>query len=296
MICSVCQKEIPDDAKVCPFCGTSLTVSENSLAQAVDRSGDMRFEVASSASSGAKKQGLFGLLFSGVKNTVAAIIATLKTPKKLIPLIVLIVLWIVLMALNQFGLKSPLLDVLKALTFSGYQGNSVPKILGSSVGKGVYVYALTSFFTSFKRGKAKKKEKTKIFSFPKGTLGVMLLGAGIAMILFEVLAGRANRVAVVGALATFYLSARAYAKKGFVRKALTVLFGKKSSSQTVSSFMRGNTLGYGVAAAVCVADISGLVTILGIVFSVIGILFLLIKLFKKAPKPVQIIEEGGSKA
>lgn len=329
--CTHCGAELKNGQKFCTVCGASISprVVDSSSIKSVKSQKKQHIStiktVASTAGqvfggsttaagasgefmlSGSAAGSLFGgtgaailspikVITEGFKNIKAGFQSAMKDKKKLIPAIILALVWLIATLLPALGVNPFPIKVLSFLSFAqGGMSNNVSKILGGIIGKTVFatfVFALLrggnplnkikGYFANFK-----ETIKTKdTFKIP-----VMLLGISLSMIAFNFMVGAATPWSFMAGLATVSLSLRALGG-GFLRKLLTSIFAKFSKAKAVAiskHFISGMTIGFTLSTAmgfIKVSDSTGLVNfrqaprVLGIFLLIISGVLLLIAFVK----------------
>lgn len=193
------------------------------------------------------------VLGSGVRQLLANTQAALRDKKRLIPALVLAVLWIVLIFLPRAGTDAVPVKILSWLTFAqgGLNGGLISKI-GGILGKGL----LAAFFTSLiidkstlGQMKAGLSAVTGGLKGYKATRASWLLGTALALILYNIMVGSTSLHNSMAAIACLGLSLRGLAGGGsFARQFFTSVF-YKNSVHTASSnrFMAGWAAGFALA-------------------------------------------------
>ena len=241
---------------------------------ALKESGETVCGTLGSELSGAAQEmipGPFKVIGSAVKQFFSAIGSALKEPKKLIPVLVLAVIWLALNILKACGVEWKPLDVLSFLTFAngGMSGKALGAV-GGVIGKGLFAGAAASLVSGI--ANRKKGEKRSLietlkgaFGFSKDTLWAYLAGAGAAMLLYLFISGGATKISFMGGLAAAFLAAKSALNDGFVRKLTASLTskGKASAGPGAAGFVRGLAAGFLAAAAVGLSGINLILIILG---------------------------------
>ena len=220
--------------------------------------------------------GPFKVLGSSIKSFISSIAAAVKEPKKLIPALVLAVIWLVLNILQATGVESKFTDVLSFLTFAkGGMSGGLAGAVGGILGKGLVAGAVTKLIGSFSRkgdgGKRSLKDTLKgAFAFSSETLFLWLTGAGAAMLIFLFISGGDTRSAFMAGLACMFLSGSAALSNGFVKRILSSFVRKSKSdvSGKITELIRGGTAGFAAASLIGLSGIGLILSILG------GLLFL----------------------
>lgn len=177
--CNNCGRELKPTARFCPICGATAP----GMAGAVPPLAAQRDMTAQTA---AKKRGFFGEFKSSVTDT-------LKHPLRLLPTIVLSVIWIVFSLLSALVTNTPVMRFLYALTYSnGGMYGGVLGAIGGIFGKAVFAAVVSSLVLSLFR---KKKPSSGADSRRKGVIkkaassglaaiAPFLIGAGLGILLY----------------------------------------------------------------------------------------------------------------
>ena len=232
-----------------------------------------------------------------VKQFFSSIKSSLKDPKRLIPAIVLAVLWLAIGIIQAAGWNPVPVKIISFLTFAqaGMNGGFFGAV-GGIIGKTVFAGAGASLVNSLTN---KNKGKKRSFGeTAKGALGVSLdtlwaylTGIGAAMLLYLFISGGATRISFMGGIAAAFLSARAALNNGFLRRLLGSFTKRKSPSDpNVQGLIRGLSVGFGAAALIGLANINLILIITGSVLLVGGVVMMIlqatgvVKLGKEAAK------------
>lgn len=193
------------------------------------------------------------VLGSGARRLLAGFMAALRDKKRLIPALVLAVLWIVLIFLPRAGTDTAPVKLLSWLTFAqgGLNGGLISQI-GGILGKGLLAALFTSLIidkSTLTQMKAGLSTLAAGLKGEKQTLASWLLGTALALILYNIMVGSTSIQNSMAAIACLGLSLRGLASGGgFARQLFTSIF-YKNTKQTASSnrFMAGWAAGFAVA-------------------------------------------------
>ena len=211
------------------------------------------------------------VIASSGKSFVASLKSTLKDPKKMIPTLVIAVIWIVLDILKSCGINPVPTQILSFLTFAngGMNGGFFGAMFGI-VGKGIFAGALVSLIGLFaKRNKGQKRSFADTlkgaFGVSLDTLGAYLAGVGAAIFFFLLISGGAARISFMGGIATSFLAARAALQNGFLRRFISSITskGKPKAGPGAAGFIRGISVGSAAAAFIGLIGINLILIILG---------------------------------
>ena len=231
-------------------------------------------------------------LGGGLKNLFASLAAAFKEPKRLIPALVLAVIWLVLDILKARGVESQATRILSFLTFAngGMEGGTAG-LIGGVLGKGLVAGAVTSVVGRL--GKQPGGEKRSLgstlkggFGFTKETLGAYLVGFGAALLLYLFISGGALKMTFMAGVASAYLAARAALGSGFLKKFLSSFTakGKAQAGPGPAGLIRGLALGFAGAALLALAEKRLLLLIPGAVLLVGGTVLTILRAAKKGGK------------
>lgn len=214
---------------------------------------------------------------ASIKSFGSSLSSLFKNPKKLIPAIVLAVLWLAIGIIQAAGWNPVPVKIISFLTFAqaGMNGGFFGAV-GGIIGKTVFAGAVASLVNSLtNKNKGKKRsfgETAKgAFGVSLNTLWAYLTGIGAAMLLYLFISGGATRISFMGGIAAAFLSARAALNNGFLRRLLGSFTKRKSpSNPNVQGIVRGLSVGFGAAALIGLANINLILIITGSVLLVGG--------------------------
>ena len=228
--------------------------------------------------------GPFRLLGRSVKTLVTSVVSVFKTPKKLIPALVLAVVWLVLNILQAAGVESKFTDILSFVTFAkGGMSGGFAGAVGGILGKGLVAGAVTMLIGRIgRKGSGEKRsliERLKgSFGFSSETLFLWLTGAGAAMLIFLFISGGDTRSAFMAGLACTFLSGSAALSNGFVKQILSSFVRKSKTdvSGKITELIRGGTAGFAAASLIGLSGIGLILSILGGFLFVGGIVMIIL--------------------
>ena len=324
MFCSKCGNKLPDGAKFCDKCGNPVSSIPNKQiqnqsppvqdqpvqnaaapAQTPTETNSARpepqaFQFSAAGVSGETACGLIGnaamstetneipgpgkVIGTGIKQFFTSIGSAFKDPKRLIPAIVLAVIWLVLNILYACGINPWPVKTLSFLSFAegGMHGDVIGAI-GGLVGKCLFAGAFVSLISLFKHKNTDGKRSFKdtflgTFGVSLNTLWAYLTGIGAAMLLYLFISGGATRVSFMGGIAASFLAARAALSGGFLKNLLGSFTKSKSpSNPSVQGLIRGLSVGFGAAALIGLANINLILIIAGSVLLVGGIVMMILQ-------------------
>lgn len=219
------------------------------------------------------------------KSLFASIIDTCKKPIKLIPAIVLFVVWFIISFLRASDINPMPVRVLSFLTFAegGLHGGFIG-VIGGLIGKGLFACAVVIIISLFK--KKEKGEKRSLTDIILGSFGVnlnilfaYLTGIGASMLLFLFISGGATKVSFMGGMAVMFLSAFSALNGGFIPSIINAFTskGKTKATETGVGFTRGLALGFLVSALIGLIGINLILIITGFVLVLVGIVMMILQ-------------------
>ncbi|MBQ3889319.1 MAG: hypothetical protein II738_06210, partial [Clostridia bacterium] len=209
---------------------------------------------------------------------------TLKHPLKLLPTVVLTVIWILFSLLGTLGNGNPVVRLINTLTYSnGGMYGGILGAVGGILGKAFFAAIVTSLVNSLisKKAKTGKTGKAGLKGASVGalkTVAPFLIGAGAGLMLycfFNITSTPKNiMVAVAGAAAAIISIVSGH---GFFFSIITRIInvfanGKVPSVTLVRHALGGFAAGFAVAVPVTFARKPLLIAIFGAVLLIAGIL------------------------
>ena len=219
------------------------------------------------------------------KSLFATILSNFKNPIKLIPAIVLVVVWLTISILQASGINPLPVKILSFLTFAeaGLHGGFIGAI-GGIIGKGLFACAVVIIISLFKKKNKCEKRSLKetihgSFGFSLNTLFVFLVGIGVAMLFYLFISGGATKRAFMGGMAVMLLAALSALNGGFIPNIINAFTskGKTKASEAGVGFTRGLALGFIISAFVGLIGINLILIITGLVLVVVGIVFMVLQ-------------------
>ncbi len=237
------------------------------------------------------------VIATSIKTFFSSIGSAFKEPKRLVPAIVLAVIWLTLNILQACGINPLPTQILSFLTFAnGGMSGGVIGAIGGIIGKGLFAGAVGSLIGLLARGKTAGKRSfgdtlKGAFGVSSDTLWVYLTGIGAAMLLYLFISGGATRMAFMGGIAASFLSARSALNNGVLRKLIASFTskGKEKEKPGVAGFMRGLTAGFAAASFIGLIGISLILIIVGALLFVGGVVMTILQ----AKGVVKIGKEAG---
>lgn len=230
--------------------------------------------------------GPFAAIGRGFKGFFSSLRAAIKSPKKLIPVLILAAIWLILDVLEALGIETVPTEYLSFLTYAK-GGLSTDKVTmwGGLFGKCLYAGGFSALIASFKRDKNVKRRKlTEIikgsFGIPKGSLYAYFFGMTIAFGIYYFISAGDVKPAFMTGLAASYISARAALNRGFLQNFLGSFTakGKEKVGDGTMGLIRGISVGFAAAALVSLDDeelvfilVAGVLLLAAVVFTVIKI-------------------------
>lgn len=236
---------------------------------------------------------LLGSISRLLKNSVAA----LKNWRVIITVLVLAALWVALPLLQAKGTGGIWLNILMFLTFAdGNLGKGVLAVAGSIIGKGVYSLFIFNLVLPLSKGgnyfRGIGASFNKMFSSFRGAnaLNLMFFGVGMALIMYNFLAGTADLKNCVVGIAAFFVSLKALSNSnGFLRGLLGSLFSKYAKNNTavhmIDRFIAGWVAGFALTVVLSALNIPTICYMVGALVLVVGLIItIIIKIGRKQVK------------
>lgn len=322
--CTKCGRALAEAARFCPSCGAPVPQAaqpprqqparqpaepqkpqHDNIVQRQNTSAPVQTEPApfSFAAHGASGEAVLGTLGgvngsaadvipgpgkvigSGFKSLFTSIGSAFKSPKILIPALILAVIWLVLNILQACGIDPLPTRILSFLTFAkGGMSGGVIGAIGGVIGKGIFagaVGALIGLLTRKKTGGGRSFADTLkcAFGVSSGTLWAYLTGIGAAMLLFLFISGGATKVAFMGGIAAAFLSARSVMNNGFVYRLVASFSskGKNKAGAGAGGIMRGMSVGFAAAALIGLTGVNLILIIAGAALTVGGAVMMILQ-------------------
>jgi len=271
--CIKCGAQISDNDSFCPSCGFSLAdqrgTTNKEAPAVISTVKAYKSSLLAPAYAGETALSQSGVLGNGVLSSVNPIrlvftqaagyfrniASSFRNAKKLIPAIVLAVIWVILILLPRLGINPLPVKILSFITFAqGGLSNNVFRMFGGVVGKGLFAYLVTALVLPIFR---KQNPFKAIGSGIKGTVGSfksmgenivpMLAGAGIALIFFNFIAGYSSLWKSMGAVTASLLALRAIGSNGFMTRLFNSVLNRKSHKADAKSVLAGMGTGFAIA-------------------------------------------------
>jgi hypothetical protein len=185
--------------------------------------------------------------------------------KRLAVVIALAITWLLVNLLASLGIFPLPIRFLSWLTAA--QGS----LIGGSIGKGLIAALLAQFITEQGMFQTVKRGLGQLGGMVKGSRGAtgsLLIGLGVALIASNMMISSHLQNTMV-CIAAFLLSAKALTHHGFLRKFINALL-PKANNTTLTTLMRGWTLGFALFAAVSFLPGGGNGYVLGILLLLAG--------------------------
>jgi len=238
---------------------------------------------------------------ASIKSFGSSLSSLFKNPKKLIPAIVLAVLWLAIGIIQAAGWNPVPVKIISFLTFAqaGMNGGFFGAV-GGIIGKSVFAGAVASLVNSLTN--KNKRKKRSFGETAKGALGVSLdtlfawiFGIGTAILLFAVISGGViTRFSFMGGVAAAYLAGKSALNGGFLSRlsgSCARLFkGKVGTGGDGSGFVRGMSVGFALGAFFGLLNINLVLIIVGASLAGVGLILTIlqkigvIKMGKEAAK------------
>lgn len=251
--CHQCGSPVSPGARFCPKCGAGVqpaTVSEpaNPPIQAPP----------------ARPAGVKALMIDAFQRTKASLADYFEHPKKLIPMLVLAAVWLLLSLLPAFGINPWPVKLLSFLTFAqGGMYGGFWGVVGGVIGKAVVAYFVSTLLLPLLKGKNPLKGMGDGFKRFFSGMAVksaaagaqLMLGIGLALIVFNFLTGNASAVNSLVGVIGFVLAIRAlFTSGGFFWSLMLSVAHRLSGGRIPSQMAIGRVMsGYAAGSALSVA-------------------------------------------
>jgi len=221
-------------------------------------------------------ENLLSLLKIGIKGLAGGLKRTLHDKKRLVVVIALVITWLLVNLLASLGIFPLPVRFLSWLTAA--QGS----LIGGTIGKGLVAALLAQLFADQAMLQTVKKGLGQLGGIAKGLRGVagpLLMGIAVALIVTNLMVS-SNLQNTMVCIAAFLLSAKALTHHGFLRKFINALL-PKAKDTTLTTLMRGWTLGFALFAALSFLPGGGNGYVLGILLLLAGGLVTVVNKNKK---------------
>ncbi|MDD5603886.1 MAG: zinc ribbon domain-containing protein [Eubacteriales bacterium] len=206
---------------------------------------------------GDKQPGPLKYIAASLRRGMSSLAAYFKSPRKMIPILILAAVWLVLSILPAMGINPLPVQVLSFITFAqGGMYGGFWGALGGILGKAVFAYFFSALLIPLVTGKASGKGFAKgikqffagFYIQGLGVLAPLLAGIGLALIIFNFLSGNASLVNSMPGIVGLILAIRTgFRKSGFLR-GLILSFANKRSKGRIPANTTINHLAAGYAA------------------------------------------------
>lgn len=268
-------------------------------ALAAAAAGEMTFTQAMPALGGklpGVELGPLKYLLGGVGRLFKGIAGVFRDKKRIVPALVVSLLWLILLLLPALGVEAKAMGWLSFLTFAqGGTGGGTVGMVGGIIGKGFFAYFVSAllfpFFTGGKPfagiGGGLKSLFRSLAVKEKSAMASLLFGAGSALIGYNFLTGNASLQNSMAGIVAFLISLRALGNKGgFLRGFIMSLLNKPGKGQmpdmsNITRIMAGWAAGFALGVALSVTGISIIGYLVGIVVVIAAVV---LKIFSGSKK------------
>ena len=221
----------------------------------------------------------------GFKSIGASVKQVFKHPLRLLPAIILVVIWLVINILQASGINNIAVKTISFLTFAdaGTHGGFIGAV-GGIIGKGLFAGAIVLIVNLFKHKSKDEKKSFKdtffgAFAIHLETLWAYLFGIGLSMFFFLFISGGATRISFMGGLGVCFLAIGSCINKGFLFMLMASIFskGKTEVSPYAIGIMQGLSIGLLLAALIGLININLILIILGSVLVIGGIIMMILQ-------------------
>lgn len=226
--------------------------------------------------------GPFNVLSRGINSLYKNSKTIFKSKRKLIPALTLAVIWMVLILLRLLGVNAIPVNILSFLTFA--QGGLSPNlfhIIGGVIGKGIFAGLVLSFFSGQNPLQnltgGIKTVSNLIITKRLNDNTALLIGAGVALIAYNFMAGHASLEMSMAAVAGFILSLRALGNgtgflKSFIHSVIAkIKKGKQVDTIYVNRIISGMSIGFVLSVPLSLTSILAIGYLAGFIFLIAGI-------------------------
>lgn len=282
--CRNCGGQINSGASFCSFCGANLQTEAQPGAEVQAR--------------GLKAAGPPDLIETNTHPGRGSLRQFLKNPRQLMPMVVLGVFWLALSLLPALGINPLPVHLLSFLTFAqGGMYGGVLGALGGIIGKAVFGYFVSVLILPLFSGKNPFKGMGMGFKDLISSLALqsvnaaahLILGIGLALILFNFFTGNASPVNSMAGIVGFMLALKALLSRGdfirglFISVASKLTRGRTPSPAAVSRVIAGYAVGSAAGVAFSALPQPYLPYAVGVLLFVVG---LVLSIVIKPPKAV----------
>lgn len=245
-LCKNCGAQITPCAEFCGSCGVRIqtagqpdTANHTYMTQGRDIPGPL------------------GIIKTSIRTGLDSLRQLLKNPKQLIPMFVLSVFWFILSILPALGINPWPVRFLSFLTFAqGGMYSGIWGAVGGVIGKAVFAYFVSALILPLFSGKNPFRGMGKgLKSFISGlavqsanTAGQLILGIGLALIVFNFFTGNASMVNSMVGVVGFILAVKSLLSRGGLLWGLLLSITNKLSRGRVPSYMTVSRVITGYAA------------------------------------------------
>ncbi len=221
----------------------------------------------------------------GFKSLFESCKQVIKNPIKLLPAIILVVIWLVINILQSAGVNNGAVKTISFLTFAdaGTHGGFIGAV-GGIMGKGLFAGAIVLIVNLLKHKSKDEKKSFKdtffgAFAIHLETLWAYLFGIGLAMFFFLFISGGATRISFMGGLAVSLLAIGSSVNKGFLYLFISSLLskGKTQVSPNVGGIMKGISIGLLASALIGLININLILIIIGSILVIGGIVMMILQ-------------------
>lgn len=282
--CKNCGRPLNSGVRFCPSCGAGTGAYPSAAAVQQTAAAATQPAAADPLSVAGSIPGPLEFIKLNIGPALDSLKNYLKDPKQLLPMLVLAVIWLVLSLLPALDINPWPVRLLSFLTFAqaGMYGG-VWGALGGIIGKAVFAYFISVLILPLFMGKnpfAKMSFKGFLSGLALQGLGAaaeLMLGLGLALIIFNFFTGNADTVNSMAGIVGFVLALKAFwSKGGFFRGLVFSLANKLTrgripSQITVSRVIAGYAAGSALGIALSFIPLPYLAYILGALLFIAGL-------------------------
>lgn len=288
MRCTNCNTELLEGQTECSKCGqkaeTKKPLKENIKisTKALSSKGEMSFGDSDIFYS------LYPMSVIGqvLSKSLSGFKTIFKNKKRLILILILVVIWVLLILLPFLGFNPLPVKIVSFLTFAqGAASDNPIRFIGGLFGKGVFaIFFVTLFDGGFKSMiNGFKPFIQGIKNIKKNQLSYLLIGIGVASILYNFFAGYAALIkGMVGVSAILLILSALSTQTGFLYKLMVAVTAKRhqnhksANEHGAKSLMSGLVIGFSLGIILSIIPIGYAPYLAGLFFLAIGIILLFV--------------------
>lgn len=223
------------------------------------------------------------VIISSVKSHISSLKNFKSNIKKLIPVFIFGVIWLVIGIMDASGINVP--DFLKMITFSDAGiGNNILGVIGGILGKTLFLTVIMNIISKIKQKKLElteaKNKVTSLLKLSKENVLLYALGFGIAFLLYVLFTGGRVDNSLFGGLSFAILAFTSTYKNSFFRKFVSSIvhkFSKNESMEKTKNILKGSTVGFTLCALISLFATKTFMIIFGIIILIASVTMLVLR-------------------